>query len=483
MELEAHARKTDPEVAIEEVTLPNDYISSWREIVQPYHFILYVSQDGEIEELRTLNIVCKEEKKTLLPAICFQQYGLAGPMGYADSKECWESVWHRLHKPLLYKEQQMSAFSPIAGAILANVIVFEFFKEVTGISTSEQNNRFFLLDLDKLEGIWHTFISHPFVEGSAVAEWIKDCELKIDQRSHSGKENGLFLLFNHLTSTKAGIFHIWDEGELKQLPLSQCRVQAVNPLSEGPAELLPEIVCGGLTHEEARREAGLIGVETYASQTVDRLVTTLPPYQESESSVVNIKEFIGVGSGETFAEGICRGLQKCLAEELRNQYVQQRISVSRVELNAVEDKRCQFYLQALTTMNREPMIALGENVSGFPVVWVGTNEGWYGVAGLNITMALQKALQQALMKAQNETPYPTTQALEASSVFLEETAQLSIGIPSCEEITASELMQSAMQVLQRNCKRILVFELVLEPILKEELAGVFGVLLRKEEPC
>ena len=49
------------------------------------------------------------------------------------------------------------------------------------------------------------------------------------------------------------------------------------------------------------------------------------------------------------------------------------------------------------------MIGLGEEVSGFPVLWVGTNDGWYGGVGLKYDMALRNALQQALMKVQNQT--------------------------------------------------------------------------------
>ena len=42
-------------------------------------------------------------------------------------------------------------------------------------------------------------------------------------------EEGLLLYFRRLTSAESGIFHLWEEGDLKQLPLFQCRVQVVNP--------------------------------------------------------------------------------------------------------------------------------------------------------------------------------------------------------------------------------------------------------------
>ncbi|WP_028399815.1 putative thiazole-containing bacteriocin maturation protein [Ectobacillus panaciterrae] len=479
MELAVHARKTDPEVAVEEVILQKARESSWREIIQPFDSILYVSQEDDVEELRVLHAVCREEKKVLLPAICLQQMGLAGPLVHPDSDEgCWESAWRRIHQSVLCKDRQLPTFSSTAGAMLANVIVFELFKEVTGVTELEQKNRFFLLDLDTLEGNWHSFMPHPLVTGRASAEWVQDFDMRLEQSSSRDEPSELLLYFSQLTSAESGIFHTWEEGELHQLPLAQCRVQAVDPLSEGPAELLSDIVCTGLTHEEARREAGLTGIEAYVSRMVGLLVPTLPSHQEVDGSMVEPQEFVGVGTGETVAEGVCRGLQRCLDERLNEQQANRKNLVAPVQLGEVEDERCRFYLQALTTMKGTPMIGLGEEVSGFPVVWVGTSDGWYSSTGLNITMALRKALQQALIETQNQAA--ATQALEVSSVLIEETVPLNLVISACEETAQSEVLQSAMQVLERNRKRILVFELALEPFLKEELAGVFGVLLREE---
>jgi putative thiazole-containing bacteriocin maturation protein len=475
-ELEAHSQKTDPEVALEEVTLQNEGVGSWREAVQPFHSIMYVSQESDVEELRVLHAICREEKKVFLPAICLQQAGLAGPLVHPDFEGCWESAWRRIHQYALIKDPQLNTFSSTTGAMLANVITFEWFKTVTGITESEPKNKFFLLDLKTLEGNWHSFIPHPLVTGNAAAEWIHDLDLRLERNSGSSESNGLLPYFNRLTSQESGIFHIWEEGDLKQLPLAQCRVQVADPLSEGPAELLPDIVCTGLTHEEAQREAGLTGIEAYVSQLVGLLV---------KDGMVKPEEFVGVGAGETVAEGVCRGLQKCLDkqldEQLGKQQVDQNPPVYRVQLSTVEDERCLFYLQALTTIQGAPMIGLGEEVSGFPVVWVGTNGRWYGSVGLNVTMALQKTLQQALTKEQNQVMCLTTQALEVSSVLLEEKVPQNIMIPACEEAAQAEILHSALQVLKRNRKRLLVLDLALEPFLKEELVGVFGVLLREEE--
>lgn len=477
-ELVEHVRKIDPEVDLKEVLQKKE---GWREIVKPFDFILYVSQEGELEELRHLHTVCREEKKMFLPAICLQQVGIAGPLVHPDSEVCWETAWRRLHHSVLFKNKQFPPFSAIPGSLLANVIVFEMFKEVTGVKGLEQKNRIFLLDLDTLEGNWHSFLPHPLVTKAISADWVEDVESRMQVGLKKVEPGKLLLFFNQLTSEETGIFHIWEEGDLKQLPLAQCRVQAVDPLSEGPAELMQDIVCSGLTHEEARREAGLTGIETYVSRMVNLIVNTLPLNNNVDRSLVVTEEFAGVGAGESLVEGVGRGLQKCLAEELSKQQLNQKYCVSRVQLSVIEDERCRFYLEALTTMQGEPIIGTGKEVSGFPVVWVGTKDGWYGSTDLNITMALRKALQQALIKVQNKSDSSNELACEVSSVLLEEKMPVSLSIPACEERIQAGILQGAMEILERNEKRILVFELGIESVFKEQLGGVYGVLLREEE--
>ncbi|GLB61606.1 putative thiazole-containing bacteriocin maturation protein [Cytobacillus sp. NCCP-133] len=472
-----HARQTDPDVSVEEVTHQKDEDDSWEELIQPYDSILYVSDSGDVEELRVIHAVCGAEKKVFLPAIFYKQAGLAGPLVHPESEGCWESAWHRIHQSAFCEDKQLHTISSTAGAMLANLIVFELFKEVTGLSSADQRNQFFLLNLETLEGNWHSFRPHPIVTGKTAAEWVQDADLKIEQSSSRSDPNSLFLFFSQLTSKESGIFHKWEEGDLKQLPLAQCEVQAVDLLSEGPAELLPSIVCTDLTHEEARREAGLTGIEEYVSRMAGQLVSALLPQREIN---VNSNEFFGVGAGETFAEGVLRGLDQWLDEELAKRARDQN-TVARVHLSAVEDERCRFYLDALTTMQGAPKICMGEGVSGFPVVWVGSNDRWCGSAGFNLTLALRKALQQSIIQGQNQTGRHKATAMEASSVLVEEKEPLSFVIPPCEEIAQSQVLLAARQVLERNRKQLLVCEFLLEPFFKEHLAGVFGVFIREEE--
>ncbi|MEC0245906.1 putative thiazole-containing bacteriocin maturation protein [Paenibacillus chitinolyticus] len=478
-ELVAHARITDSEVAVEEVALPKGDGSWWRQAVRPFDSIVFVAREGDAQELRVLHAACREEQKLFLPAVCLQQAGLAGPLVHPDFEGCWESAWRRLHQSAISKDPQLHIFSSTAGAMLANVSVFELFKKITGADDSEQNNRFFLLNLETLEGKWHSFLPHPLVTGLSAPEWIHDFDPQLE-RGPNKSENGSIPYFSRLTSAESGIFHVWEEGDLTQLPLSQCRVQAIDPLSEGPAVLLPDMICADLTHEEARQEAGLAGIEAYVSRMAGLLVPLLPAHQGEEAGRIEPREFIGIGAGEVAAEGICRGLQKCLEDALGKQQASQLPLASRIQLRTVEDKHCLFYLEALTTMKGTPVIALGEEVSGFPVVWVRTSDCWYRSVGLNVTLALRKALQQALLEAQNQPDGFKSQAVEFSSVLLEEQAPLNLEIPACEGMSQPAVLQSALQVLNRNRKRLLVFDLAVEPFLKEEAAGVFGVVLREE---
>ena len=63
---------------------------------------------------------------------------------------------------------------------------------------------------------------------------------------------------------------------------------------------------------------------------------------------------------------------------------------------------------------------------------------------------------------------------------LDEQVPLSIEIPACEERLQSENLLTAMEILEGNGKQLYVYELELEPFLKEGLAGIFGVLVQEE---
>ncbi|MFZ0443858.1 MAG: putative thiazole-containing bacteriocin maturation protein [Bacillus sp. (in: firmicutes)] len=477
-ELIQNAREMDSEVEVREVPFEKGgHKSYWNQVVRSYDCILYVTQDGNKNELRDLNNVCKEEGKIFLPAICLEQVGLSGPVIHPEWDGCWESAWRRLHQSAIQSDQKPNMVSSTTGALLANVIVFELFKKVTGIAGS--TNSIYLLDFETLEGEWLSFIPHPLVTSTSVApRMVEDLDLRIEQE---GKRNEasheLLEYFNGLTSEEIGIFHSWEERNLSQLPLAQCFVQAVNPLTSGPADLLPEVICAGLTHEEAKRNAGLTGIEMYVSKWIDSFVRN----QDDHNDPKFMEGTIGIGAGETIEEAVCRGLQAYLDEKLSKRMDDGLNGIFDVQLGTIEDQSCKVYVDALSTLNGTPTIDLKEDILGFPVISVRYNDQRITRAGLNITLALRNALQQALLNTQNHQINPMVVNHEMESAVFRENKEFKLNIPSCEDMTRLELLQSSMQVLHQNGKQLFVYDLSFESFLKQELAGVFGVQIVEEE--
>ncbi|MCQ6277689.1 putative thiazole-containing bacteriocin maturation protein [Bacillus sp. EB600] len=468
-----HMKTKDSEVEVMEVFLQQERVEClWREEVRPYDWVLYVTEDGSIEQLRELNHICKQEGKAFIPAICLEQVGLAGPVVVPEADGCFESAWHRIHQSALKRGDRPQKNSSTAAAVLANVAVFEFFKKVTGVAAPNQSNQIYFLNMETMEGEWLSFITHPLSAAKDVSpRLIEDLDemFNKDIKRNEHPPN-LLDFFGRLTSEETGIFHTWEEHNLSQLPLAQCYVQAVDPLSDGPAELLPEKVCSGFTHLEAQKEAGLAGIEMYVSRWMEGQVT---------AGVKGSAGLLGIGAGESVEEAVCRGLQAYLEECLRKRTVEKRGISYRLKMGRIEDQRCRFYFHALTTLHEVPAIGMEEDLLGFPVIWVRSKGQHYTKVGLNTTLALRSALKQALMDAQNQVRTNELKVAEGS-VFLK-LNESTLEIPTCEEVTQLELLRSSIQVINQANKRLAVYDIGFEPFLQEELVRVVGVLLQEVE--
>ena len=251
-------------------------------------------------------------KKAFIPAICLEHVGLAGPLVIPGEDGCFDSAWRRLHQSALKNHEQPQKFSAAAASVLTNVAVFELFKRVTGVASPDQCNQIYFLNLETLEGEWLRFIPHPLpAEKEICLKLVEDLEGMLDKEiKRNEPPPNILEYFILLTSEATGIFHTSEEKNLSQLPLAQCYVQAVDPLSNGPAELLQEAICGGFTHQEAQREAGLTGIEMYVTRWMD---------SARISGSDRPRGFFGIGAGETVEEAVCRGLQAYLDESFEKQ--------------------------------------------------------------------------------------------------------------------------------------------------------------------
>ncbi|EOO39976.1 hypothetical protein IIU_00703 [Bacillus cereus VD133] len=465
-ELIERAYEVDNSVLLQEIDTTID--RPLREVFEPFDWILYVSQNGDIDGLKTVHTICRETKKNFIPAICLSTLGIAGPVVTENRDECWESAWHRLHETTLQNENSSDSFSPITSAMLANVIVFELFKHVADDSYREKESQFFLLNYETLEGTWHPFIKHPLAtDESFTIDTIENISEKLEHRYGQHTSTDVFRFFDSLTSKEAGIFHVWDEQDSYQLPLSQCYIQVATPLSDGPAPLLPLMTRSGLTHNEARREAGLTGIETYVAEIIHRLI---PEHNN-----------IGIGAGETMTEGFYRALQQHLNNKLYERQSHILEELTTVDLIDIQDKHCRFYYDALSTIHETPKIAMSEEILSFPVVWVGINDRWYGASNINMTLALRNALQLSLFHVQNEEIPYRANILPESSIILYDTDSFRVEIQAEEEIPSVQSLQLALQHLEEHNFYPFVFDLAIEPFLKENLDGVYGVLIAKED--
>ena len=99
---------------------------------------------------------------------------------------------------------------------------------------------------------------------------------------------------------------------------------------------------------------------------------------------------------------------------------------------------------------------------------------------MNTTLALRSVLEK-ILRSENNSESLSEQALADSSILLEEKVTQSLTIHDCENTEHSSLLKAAIHVLAQNQKRLLTFEIEMEPILKKELFSAYGVLLWEEE--
>lgn len=484
-ELIKHARETDSEAALEMTQLASVELgpNGWREVIAPYDIVVYVTRDDNTSGLRAIHEACRGEGKWFIPACIMQQSGIAGPLVHPGLDGDWESSWRRLHAAELSRSSGRHPFSTTAGALLVNAMVFELFKKVTGVSPPGHNGMLYLMNLETLEGSWHSYLPHPLAGERTIQPDRIPLE-KIGQLQVEPQQKGSTLMtyLRGLTSKVTGILHRWEEGALIQLPLAQCLVQAVDPLSEGPAELLNERIGAGLTHEEARREAGLAGLEAYVERLTESLFAQRSAVAEKEELGRRYQE-IGIGAGETVAEGIGRGLWQRLQTEWNQRHLKRTPSIRKVQLEGIDDKESRFGFQALSVRKGAPVLGVGEELLGFPVAWVGVENRWFPSVGLNLTLALRNALKHALLYEQNgeEETALCFPIWEESRVRIEAKEPIRLEIAAYGTAVQPDLLQAAMQTIRHRGMRLEVLDLAVEPFLKEGIAGIYGVTLREEE--
>ncbi|WJH32933.1 hypothetical protein N6H14_22165 [Paenibacillus sp. CC-CFT747] len=465
-EIASEARRKDPDIRIETVTLQVPDEKGLRQAVSTADMVLYLAEAEDREELHRVNRLCREENKVFLPGLCTPEAGIAGPVVRKGSAD-WESVWRRLRPPHPVEKQKPSA---AAAAMLANLIVFEGLKTAAGILEEERKNTLYLLDPFTLEGGWHVILPHPLADqlGDIQQESVEHVLAKEPAEADRGRTLGFL---GSLASPHTGILHMWDERDARQLPLAQCFVQAADPLEAGAEALLPLRLCCAFTHEEARMEAGLTGVEDYAARLAGKLGAdrTGPG-------------FLGVGAGETAAEAVLRALRKCLEKEWLARREKMRQDVHLLEEDDVRDEECLYAFKALSAYERGPVMAIGQPLWGFPVAWVEAKGVWYGALDYEPVSALRRALRRALQNSgtREEAEAVRERGLTPAAVRRADRPPQHRGVlPGPGRLPAPDILREALQKLQNNGIQAVLWDLAVEPFWRDALAGLYGVQLKE----
>jgi len=469
-----HARLEDDDVDVKELTVSRG--GSPQDIVKQFDAVLYVADNADIHELTAWHDACRRENKIMLPMFLHGRFGIAGPLIHPQSEGCWESAWRRIHGDALSSDNDI-CYSQTAKAMLANVLVHTLLKCQAGVPLETLTNRIYLLDTETLEGGWHSFQPHPLVTDKLPElQWVNVWEANDTVTARETDE--WFSFIGQLNSPVTGILSEWDEGQLSQLPLAQCRVAAADPLSLGPASVLPAVICTGLTHEEARTEAALTGIEAYASRLAGYFLMNVKGGHETRN-LINPAESVVIGAGRSTAEAIGRGLRQLLDERLATELSGELPRIMQPYSLVIHDERSLYYMRALDIMGGSPLIGWSEDLSGFPVIWIGSGGRWYASSGLHPTLALRRALKQALEQQQNSR-HPNSDGLQFTNLSVEKTASRQLVFAALEEGADAAILSQALFNLESNRERLLVCELNIEPFMTEGIVKLYGIRLKGE---
>lgn len=488
----------------------SDHVEEWdavRNLMKTMNVALYVSDTGDLDALRRIEAICLDAGTWFLPAVLLKSVGVVGPLvrpkvtrdaygmvnaedmgevstsdtpDASDALATWDSMWRRIHESAVDDSPVDEGFTKAssrdaASRLLVNVAISTLFQAAVEIDDGVFRDHVYLLQLETLTGGWHKV----FPARSSVMD-IDGCRLLDADQLIATQEaasdipdiHDALTYFSQLTDPTSGIFHVWDEGALKQLPLALCRVQSIDALSAGPACLLPERIVVGLTHQDARREAGLTGVEAYVERMVKRA--------DGGSTL------IGVGAGLTWAEAVGRGLNLCLVDILRRRIRQRRgVTIRLVDLDQICDERCLFSLDALRVLGIDPAVGLGSDIHGYPAMWIGWRGKFVGSVGLHPSRALQRALEWALAR---ETQVSERDISRLDSRWVVEASTYEIGGEMTETGVIEpwsdddgEFVGEALEMLANAGAHVTVRDLTQESFMTDVLAGVVGVSIREGE--
>ncbi|ELK46654.1 hypothetical protein [Halobacillus sp. BAB-2008] len=431
-ELGTREAANDPDINLQ---ISFSQTGSWKKFIHDVDAVLFAGAAQEREKCESIYKFCCEHETPFFALIDLGRKAMAGPVIHSEDGG-WTSIWK--HLPADWVSDNSPPFSGVTDGLLAHSLVFEWFKHEAGINEPYHSNYFYILDKETLEGDWHSCKPLPRMMHSKIMR-------KTPTTRTETKD--LLLYFQSLAESPLGIFHYWEEGDAEQLPLSRCTIQVKSAGSDFPA-LLPAVNVAALTHEEARCEAGLAGIERYLH------------------SMQSQGEQMSIGAGGSIHEASLRAVHYWLQKQTfrkRGEYL---------VFDDVSDPECRYYLRALQMVRPEMEWILSESEAGFPVIWQKSKRGaWHGCSGANLTLAIREAGKLALCE-DIRPPKGTYEQITAAST-------ISVNIPSIHE--EKVLIDQVNQSLEKNGKKLEFVEVHASPFTEDGVVAVCGVVEKEEK--
>lgn len=163
----------DPYQALEVLTF-----SEWQNeaalhaLLEPYDAVLHVSDRPMLARALLLNRLCLAQQKKFLQAVLIDTQAWIGPLVDGECQSCWECAWRQLqaqhsNSDGSYTFQDHAADPPHhfvawpTASMLANLLSFELFKDVTGAGPQELKGHVMLIDLADARGQFLVCGPHP----------------------------------------------------------------------------------------------------------------------------------------------------------------------------------------------------------------------------------------------------------------------------------------------------------------------------------
>ncbi|WP_026021151.1 hypothetical protein [Paenibacillus senegalensis] len=369
-------------------------------------------------EMAAVEVSCRTNRQSLYPALLFAERGMAGPVMHADheSEPGWTTAWRTIHETEL-RPSAGAAIPPdsfTAEKILAGLLASEWQAFLN--KQNDDHSRYYWLNLTTMEGLWY---STKQVAQTEVADWISSrltpCPIEHNgKKQHVAYKEAFSLLeegcnppplavpawleqLSERTCEVQGLFHVWGEGGLTQLPLHQCRIQPVDPLSTGPALLLDEQVFSGFTALDARKNAALGGLEAFAGRLLQL---------EGNDKAIDKVLDKAVGCGTSKEESQYKAIMELLLKQLLK-HDQNPLSSSRLQpvsgiVFSKQDYELEYCQHILSLYNIRFQLFAGEDEYGFPAAAVQIADRQIVKVGLTPASVWKDACLQALHTVQQD---------------------------------------------------------------------------------